>query len=81
MLWLGIITFLAGAALIWATRRREPTTSLSLRRLAFGVTALGLGTLSMTQPGPIWIAASIVCSTVAIGFIGSVLWGMLTAKR
>ncbi len=81
MLWLGIVTFLAGAALVWVTRRRDPAPGLSLRRLAFGVTALGLGTLSMTQQGPAWIAVSIVCSTVAIGFIGSVLWEMLFIKR
>ncbi|MEP6689875.1 MAG: hypothetical protein ABJD07_01895 [Gemmatimonadaceae bacterium] len=71
LLWLGTITFLSGAALAWFTPRAS-----SLRRLGGGIGTLGLGTLAMTQPGLVWIALSIVCSTIAIVVIGRFVWEM-----
>lgn len=65
-LWIGIITFVAGMTLIASSRRDAAVAPLWLRRLAYAVTALGLGTLAATRPGFWWSASSIALSIVAI---------------
>lgn len=72
-LWIGVITFLAGATLWRVSRREPPAVPTWLSRLALGMVALGLGTLAMTQPGLGWYLASIASSLVAIALILSVL--------
>jgi hypothetical protein len=74
VLWLGIITFLAGS-LVWY-RSREPGARFpgAMARLGLGTGSLGLGTMTMIQPGFAWTVASICFSTIAIILIGSVLF-------
>lgn len=65
-LWIGIITFAAGMTLIASSKRDASVAPRWLPRLAYAVTALGLGTLAATRPGVAWNAASIALSLVAI---------------
>ncbi len=75
LLWLGTITFVGGAALAWFAAGAPAT-----RRLGTGIASLGLGTLTMTQPGLPWTLASIACSCIAIAIIGSFVWRMLRKR-
>lgn len=76
-LWIGIITFVAGGTLWRVASREHALVPRWLRRLAVGVTSLGLGTLTTTQPGVAWSFASIAFSIVAISLIISVLVSIL----
>ena len=73
-LWLGIVTFLAGAVL-WqiarASRRTRPTW---VPRLALWLASLGLATLATTQPGLPWSVSAMCFATIAVVLIGWVLW-------
>jgi hypothetical protein len=71
-LWLGIITFLAGALLLARTSAR-PAAGAARRHLALGLGALGLATLASTQPGPWWSVSAISFSIVAIVLLALVL--------
>ena len=70
-LWVGIATFLLGAALWLLAQRR--TAPLTLGRMALGVGALGLATLASTQPGLWWSVSAISFSTIAIVMLALVL--------
>ena len=70
-LWLGIGTFLLGAAL-WM-RSQRPGTAATMQRLALGVGALGLATLASTQPGAAWSVSAISFSLIAIVLLALVL--------
>jgi hypothetical protein len=72
-LWLGIITFVAGAVLWYVSNRERALVPPWVPRLAIGVTALGLSTLAATQPATAWKMVSIALSLVAIALIVSVL--------
>lgn len=71
-LWIGIVTFLAGAGLLARSRTRAGGPRW-LGRLGLGTASLGLSTLSMTQPGYAWTIASIVFSIIAIALLGWVV--------
>ena len=72
-LWIGIFTFVAGAVLWYVSNRDRALVPPWIRRLALGITALGLGTLAATQPELWWKISSISFSLIAIILIGSVL--------
>ncbi len=63
-IWIGVITFVAGA-LLWAASR-QADAPLARRRLALGVAWLGLATLASTQNGVEWSIAAIGFSAAAI---------------
>ena len=44
-----------------------------LPRLGLGVASLGLGTLSLTQPGLGWSIASIVFGAIAVVLLGTIV--------
>ena len=71
-LWIGIVTFLFGGALWYRSHGAPEGVPRWMPRLGIGTSVLGLGTLSLTQPGLPWMIASIVCSLVAIVLIASV---------
>jgi hypothetical protein len=73
LLWLGIITFVAGCLLWYRSQRPGTRVPRTLARFGLGAAALGLGTLTMMQPGIGWTIASICFSMIAIGLIASVL--------
>ena len=76
-LWIGIATFLLGAAL-WARSQWRPTSAPArTARLGLGTAALGLSTLAMTQEGIEWTISSICFSLVAIILIGWVVFELL----
>ncbi len=70
-LWLGIITFIAGAVLWYVSNRERPLVPTWVPRLGIGVTALGLSTLASTQPQLGWKVFSSALSLVAITLL---LW-------
>jgi hypothetical protein len=72
-LWIGIVTFLFGSALWYRSQVTPNGVPPWMPRLGIGTSILGLGTLSLTQPGLPWIVASIFCSVVAIVLIASVV--------
>ncbi|HEU4565596.1 MAG TPA: hypothetical protein VFS05_13135 [Gemmatimonadaceae bacterium] len=72
-LWLGIVTFVAGAVLWYVSNRERALVPPWVPRLAIGVTALGLSTLAAIQPALGWKIVSIVLSLAAIVLIISVL--------
>lgn len=72
-LWIGIITFLFGGALWYRSQGEQDGVPSWMPRLGIGTSVLGLGTLSLTQPGLPWMIASICCSLVAIVLIASVV--------
>ena len=77
-LWLGAITFLAGAALWWAAggRFRAPVAGSRppwIPRLGLALGALGLSVLASTRPGLSWAVSSICFSLVAIVLLAWVL--------
>lgn len=80
-LWLGIITFVAGAVLWYVSNRERALVPPWLPRLAIGVTALGLSTLASLQPATAWKMVSIALSLVAITLIASVLRDNLRRGR
>ena len=69
----GIALFVTGAV-VW---RLATTGALRgppwLPRLGLGVAALGLGTLSLTQPGLWWSIASILFGAIAVGILGAIV--------
>ena len=73
VLWLGIVTFLAGGVLWYVANRDRAIVPRWLPRLAVGIACLGLSTLSFTQPSTAWKIASSCFSLVAIVLIASVL--------
>jgi hypothetical protein len=72
-LWLGIVTFIAGAVLWWVSNRERALVPSWVPRLGIGVTALGLSTMAATQPALPWKLASSALSLVAIVLIVLVL--------
>jgi hypothetical protein len=72
-LWLGIVTFIAGAVLWYVSNRERELVPAWVPRLGVGVTALGLSTMASTQPELGWKIFSIALSLVAITMILSVL--------
>jgi hypothetical protein len=72
-LWIGIFTFVAGGVLWYVCNRDRALVPAWIRRLALGITALGLSTLAATQPELWWKISSISFSLIAIILIGSVL--------
>ena len=72
-LWLGIVTFIAGAVLWYVSNRERALVPAWVPRLGVGVTALGLSTMASTQPELGWKIFSIALSLVAITMILSVL--------
>jgi hypothetical protein len=66
----GAVTFVAGAALWFFTRRRpvdDPRApGASLPRIGIAAAALGLSVLASSQPGLGWSISSICYSLVAI---------------
>ena len=72
-LWVGIATFLLGAAL-WGRSQwgRKPVPPW-LARLGLGTAALGVSTLAITQQGIEWTISSISFSLIAIVLIGWVV--------
>ena len=77
VLWLGIVTFLAGGVLWYVANRERALVPRWLPRLAIGVASLGMSTLSFTQPGIWWSISSICFSLIAIILILTVLWEMV----
>ena len=73
VLWLGIVTFLAGGVLWYVANRERALVPRWLPRLAIGVASLGLSTLAFTQPGIAWSISSICFSLIAIVLIASVI--------
>ena len=78
-LWIGILTFLLGAAL-WARSQWSGPAAPWSARLGVGTGALGLSTLAMTQEGLPWIFASIALSIVAIVLIGWVVHDIIRRR-
>ena len=76
-LWLGIVTFLAGAALWQITGRQRGAHPAWVPRLALGLAALGLATLATTQPGLPWSISAICFGLIAVVLIGWALWDNL----
>jgi hypothetical protein len=76
-LWLGVVTFVAGAVLWYVSNRERALVAAWVPRLALGVTALGLSTLAAVQPALAWKLASITMSLVAITLILSVILELL----
>jgi low affinity Fe/Cu permease len=72
-LWIGILTFLAGAMLWYVAVRDKAWVPAQYARLGLGVAALGLGTLASTQLafGLEWSLSSIAFGIIAIVLIGS----------
>ena len=77
-LWLGAITFLAGAALWWTAGGRFGAPAAGARppwlpRLGLALGAPGLSVLASTRPGRSWAVSSICFSIVAIVLLAWVL--------
>jgi hypothetical protein len=72
-LWIGIITFLFGGALWYRSQGIPDRVPRWMPRLGIGTSVLGLGTLSLSQPGLPWLIASICFSIIAIILIASVV--------
>ena len=69
----GIALFVSGAV-VWRLATRGILGGPQwLPRLGLGIAALGLGTLSLTQPGLWWSIASIVFGAVAVGLLGAIV--------
>lgn len=73
LLWLGICTFVTGCVLWYRGQRPGARVPIAMRRFGLGTASLGLGTLTMIQPGFGWMIASICFSAMAIVLIASVL--------
>jgi membrane protein implicated in regulation of membrane protease activity len=73
LLWLGIVTFVVGCAIWYRSRQPGARVPGTMARFGLGAAALGLGTLTMLQPGLGWTIASIGFSIIAIALIASVL--------
>lgn len=70
---IGIALFVTGAVVWRLATRRALQGPLWLPRLGLGVAALGLGTLSLTQPGLWWSIASILFGAIAVGLLGAIV--------
>ena len=69
----GIALFVTGAV-VWRLAARGTLNGPRwLPRLGLGVSALGLGTLSLTQPGLWWSIASILFGAIAVGLLGAIV--------
>lgn len=75
--WVGIVTLVAGIALLVTTRVERDALPRWMPRLASGVCALGLATLAARQPGLWWSVSAIAFSLVAIVLIVLVIADML----
>ena len=64
--WVGLVTLLAGVALLVTTRLEREALPRWMPRLATAVCALGLATLAARQPGVWWSVSAIAFSLVAI---------------
>jgi hypothetical protein len=64
--WVGLVTLLAGIALLVTTRLERKALPRWMPRLATAVCALGLATLAARQPGLWWSVSAIAFSLVAI---------------
>ncbi len=69
-LWIGIVTFVAGA-MLWYVAHRErlaggASVPVWVERLGLAIGSLGLGTLAATVPGLAWSIVSSLFSLVAI---------------
>lgn len=79
-LWIGIVTFVAGAIVYHVASRDAHARPRWLARLGLGVASLGLSTLALTQAGLPWIISSLCFSVIAIALIGSVVWEILRRR-
>ena len=74
LLWLGIATFVFGCVLWYRSRRPGARVPPAMARFGLGTASLGVGTMTMLQPGLAWTISSICFSAIAIVLIASVLW-------
>lgn len=70
---LGMLLFVGGATLWRLARSGRISGPAWLPRLGIGVASLGLGTLSLTQPGLWWSIGSIVFGAIAVGLLATVV--------
>lgn len=77
---LGVLTFVGGATLWYVAARDRDLVPLWVKRLALGLTALGLSTLARTQEGLAWSISSICFSLIAIVLLASVILEMLRRR-
>ena len=75
--WVGVVTLLAGLALLVTTRVERDALPRWMPRLATAVCALGLATLAARQAGLWWSVSAIAFSVVAIVLIVLVLADIL----
>ncbi len=80
-LWIGIITFVAGAVLWYVSNRDRALVPPWIPRLALGITALGLAVLAATQPQLWWQISSISFGLIANILIGWVVIEHLRRRR
>ena len=71
--WVGVVTLVAGLALLVSTRVERQVLPPWMPRLAVAVCALGVATLAARQPGLGWSVSAIAFSLVAIVLIVLVL--------
>ena len=76
-LWVGVVTLLAGLALLATSRRERAQVPAWMPRLALAVAALGVATLAATRPGVGWSVSSISFSLIAIVLLLWVIVDML----
>lgn len=77
---LGVLTFVGGATLWYVAARDSALVPVWVKRLALGLTALGLSTLARTQEGLAWSISSICFSLIAITLLASVILEMLRRR-
>lgn len=70
---LGVLLFVGGAALWRLAQSGRMAGPAWLPRLGIGISSLGLGTLSLTQPGLWWSIGSIVFGAIAVGLLATVV--------
>ncbi|HUF29076.1 MAG TPA: hypothetical protein VMM77_00325 [Gemmatimonadaceae bacterium] len=78
---LGVLTFVGGATLLYVANRDRDVVPPWVMRLALGLTALGLSTLTRTQDGVAWSISSICFSLIAIVLLASVILEVLRRRR